>query len=246
VTFDMTVSDLDQAPGPVAVKVFEAGVSATATFTYDGVGSSIYVTTTDETGGLDTDVMLPEISAGTHTLHLTVGADTVNVDFEVASAPLDWSSDAGDVATDPDLPTFVPSNRWQLVDPLTDDVYTFPRNPVSWNGPPERTIYYHHDAAVAPGGRILSWAEAGRAWPMEFAGRTFTQGEYQDLQEWSAKRYRFWLVDHRETTWLVTFTQFDARARIDRSVGVWSHDYTMKTLIFNKPVTGAFGWDDTP
>lgn len=242
----MTVSNLGQAPGPVSVSVFDADPETTATFTYDLEVGDLYVTQTDENGGLDTDVMLPEMGAGTHTLHLTIGADTVDVDFVVVFGPLDWTPDIGDDPTDPVLPTFVPSNRWQLVDPLTSDVYTFPRNPASWSGPPERTAYYHHDAAVAPNGRILTWAEAGRAWPMEFAGRIFTQAEYNDLNEWANKRRRFWLVDHREVIWFVTFLQFDARARIDRSVGVWSHDYTMKTLVFNRPVTGAFGWDDTP
>ena len=68
---------------------------------------------------------------------------------------------------------------------------------------------------------------------MEFTGFCETQAEYEQLVFWSELRPRFWLIDHRNRAWLVTFEHFDATHRIVPSMP-WAHDYTVKALVFKQ------------
>lgn len=243
-SFVLTIlENLDQAPGPVAVRVGDctpAQVGMDCDFTLDSDPTVLLSTVVDVDGVVEADVPIPAgTTAGTHTITATVGGSSDTHPFDIINDALAAPNDDED--PDPIAPIVGPFSRWTLIDnyPGEEETFTLSHNPAAWDGPPERPAFYTFDAACGPAGQILTWQNAGRAWPMQFSGTLFTQAEYHDMLRWVQKKRRFWLYDHRHMMWRITFTDFQPRPRVrgiwDGNFDPWIVDYTMVTLVFNKP-----------
>lgn len=221
-----------QTPASVLAYVTDADPDASLDFEVDSV--TVYTTEVPPTGRLRVSIPLPPLAVGSHTVAVTDGIDTQSDTITVGKVPLDVIAD-DDTFRDPTTPTFDRPPGvilWTLYDEVEPRTFEFYRNPATWTSP-HYPVFYNFDASTAPDGKILSWQAAGRAYSMEFSGYLDRQSDYTELLYWARLRRRFWLLDHRNRIWYLTFVQFDARARVVPNV-LWAHDYTMKCLIFRR------------
>lgn len=254
-TFVLRVlENLDSAPGPVAVALGNATtdlVGFDVTFTIDADSTVLYTTEMPDDGTIRAYVPIPAgTTVGLHTLTAHISGDDSTAEFSVINAPIDDGDQEDDVdLTAPDIPE--PFERWTFIDvhPTEGETWTMPRNPASWDGPPERPNWMTFDAAVGPSGQILTWQNSGTAWSMTFKGITKTAEEYADLLRWAQKRRRFWLYDHRHMIWALSFTQFQAiprnRGFVDGQADPWLCDYSMVCMVFNRPNDDPFVIEET-
>lgn len=195
---------------------------------YDLVGD-VYL---DEFGTVNTGVPLPELPVGSYVLEAQGVSGSASIVVSVTGAALDTTPEAID-NVEPVPPPFDPTTHWQFIDQRDPSIkWTMPHNPARWTSP-LRPNWYTHDASSAPDGQVLTWQAASRAYPMEFSGYLDSQTVYDNLKFWANLRRRFWLIDHRNRAWLVTFQHFDAQARIVPNKP-WAHDYTVKAVVFRR------------
>lgn len=178
----------------------------------------------------DLAIPLPGLAAGDYFLRVEgVASGNEDVPFTVTGNPLSFLGSHPKAL--PVAPARASQVRWRLYG-LHDQkaAYEFVHNPRSWSNllPPNN---FTHEKTTAPDGQILSWQAGDQPWRMEFTGYLDTPAEYGALTFWAGLHRRFWLVDHRNRAWLVTFEQFDASARIVPNKP-WAHDYTMKAVVF--------------
>lgn len=186
--------------------------------------------TLNEAGSLDlVAVNLPALIAGDYLLRVEgVVSGSEDVEFTVLE---DGLQPGNEPKPPPTPPVTVATTRWRFIDMRDPSLnYTMERNPRSWTNvhPPTE---FTHENTTAPDGQMLTWQAGERPWRMEFSGYIDSELQYAHLAFWASLRRRFWLIDHRNRAWLVTFEHFDAQARIVPN-RPWAHDYTMKTLIF--------------
>lgn len=229
---DLDGDEVRETPGGLTVNIANGTGLDGITFSLVGpVTVADFATTTlNEAGSLDDlTVPLPALLAGDYLLRVEgVVSGSEDVPFTVLEDAL--SMDNLDPKAPPVPPTLDSANRWRLVSLDRSRTYQFVHNPRSWTNvfPPTE---FTHDNTTAPDGQMLTWQAGERPWRMEFTGYLETEDEYTHLAFWASLRRRFWLIDHRNRTWLVTFEHFDAQARVVPNKP-WAHDYTMKTLIF--------------
>lgn len=221
-------AELGSTPGSIIATITNGAPGDTFTVK---IGSTTLLSgVLDEAGvAFEISVPVPAVGAGTYPLVFTTGGGrSAMTSLVVLADALVTSSSTTKPAPTP--PTTTLTQRWRLFYLDGTLGYTFTRNPKSWTNvhPPND---FTHDNTTAPDGQILTWQAAARPWRMEFVGFVDSQAEYEAFVFWSELRRRFWLVDHRNRKWLVTFEQFDAQALIKPN-RPWAHDYTMKTLVF--------------
>lgn len=156
------------------------------------------------------------------------------------------ASDSFQVLTEPDpaptadpvddAPPAGPVARWTLHDPAGDLAdFTFTYNPERMTSPwAPRT--YTAESTTAPTGQPIVWEAMQRAVEWEFAGYLDTEADLETLSSWLALNKRFYLIDHRQRNWVVTFTSYDPQPK--RVIGKpYAHTYTIKALIYEGPVS---------
>lgn len=117
--------------------------------------------------------------------------------------------------------------RWQLIDPSTSDVYTFPRNPLSMTSP------YPVKAVTASGttnGAILLTEGAPTAQQWSFSGPLLDKQNLLDLLDWTySRRRRLLIQDHfaRQISCYLTGLEVTP---VRRTGYYYSHDYTINAL----------------
>jgi hypothetical protein len=74
-----------------------------------------------------------------------------------------------------------------------------------------------------------------RAVDWEFAGYLDTEADLEALNAWLALNKRFYLIDHRQRNWVVTFVSFDPQPKRVFATP-YAHTYTVKALIYEGPV----------
>lgn len=226
-------------PGAMNVTISNGIPEDTVTFSLIGPSASadFQTITLDDTGQAeDVAVYLPGLAAGAYLLRTEgVESGSEDTDFDVLQDALSFENT--DPRPAPTPPVTDLAQHWRFFDLRDPDItYTMERNPRSWTNvfPPNDVT---HEKVTAPDGQAITWEAAKRPWRMEFTGYLDTEEEYDALAFWSALRRRFWLVDHRNRAWLVTFEQFDAQARIVPNVP-WAHNYTVKTVMFMQGTMG--------
>ena len=213
-------------------------------------GTVVLTTVLDSEGALAaTSVPVSEVlgTVGSHTLTMTsltlaVGYTTSDT-FTVELAPLPTPDPVGDdadpvVVPEAETPTGV--YRWVLQDLAPGGLgsYVFPNNPESMTAPHfQRLLTQHHTTSVTSGQYHVS-EPGGFAVEWSFAGVCLTQAHYDALVAFSELPRRFYLIDHRNRAWKVTFTVVDFTARLRTNVNGgltdWVHDYEVSALIYDQ------------
>jgi len=230
------------SPGVINVILDLATPGATATFRVDGVAAgSATVGTDGSCGPLSLEV--PAVSRGWHTITATVGTKTVSYDFYVQKDPR-----APIIPPVPDAdPQIVPAamvgdvQRWVLQDLMPGGLgsWVMPANPRSMSPLPRSfNVEAMHSTSVDHGQFHLMEAEPGPL-PWTFAGYCPGQEFYDLLDSYRLINRRFYLIDHRNRAWTVTFDAVEMVPRKrqkldDGSYNDWAGDYTVRAVIYDQ------------
>lgn len=234
--------ELDETPSVLDVRVANVEPLAEVTFAIDGVDIGTEIA--DVQGdilALSLDVAR-DVLAGPHTLTATTAGTVAQAEFTVASAPISLPP-----TQDPDAPPVLVGGstgpngvyRWVLQDLTPGGIgsWVMPINPSSMANPHVRktvaatsTTAVHGQPHVSEGATPVEW---------EFAGFAPDQ-EFQDkLLAYAGLRYRFYLIDHRNRAWIVSFASVDLvpRKRTHNDLGQpsdWLADYTVRAVLYSQ------------
>lgn len=237
--FTLTIPDdvLDQTPALLRVSVTNGTPDAEVTFTLQDweaeTETVVWVDTLDETGVLaDAYIPIPALPADYYGLLVTTAYEDTEGEFSIDADPFA----AGDPFTGPSPVPVLQAGvrRWIIQDPTgTLDDYTFGHNPAEMSSPhPARTITL--ETTTASDGQPLSFEGAARAVSWTFKGELFDEDTVRALAAYVTSDRRWYLIDHRNRAWTVTFENFDA-APVIKINQPWAHTYTMSCLIHAGP-----------
>lgn len=226
---------LEDTPTTVRVSVLNGTPDGPVEFTFDG--TVIYADVFDASGVIaDLELTIPEAPAGVYTLLVTdtTSTDYGTVELTVLDDPLDEPDDTvteEDPVLDPEV------LRWVVQDPHgSTPAYEFPINPKEMSTPfAERTLTT--EVTTALDGQPLVWEGARRPHAWQFSGHIETQDHYDALAGYAETNQRWWLIDHRQRAWLLTFEAFEPtlRTRTDPAAPYRS-TYVMRCLTYIGPV----------
>jgi hypothetical protein len=193
---------------------------------------------TDSTGQvIDVSIPLAAIPAGTHQIQAYVGLELLAAtSFQVQLDPPDRPTTP--VADLPPLEVVQTGVRkFVLQDPApSGEEYVFPANPSEMDSP-HVPMEVSASKTLAPNGQAIIWQGAPRAHEWTFSGYTTSQDFYEALERFRALRHRFYLMDHRNRAWVVSFTAIDWTPRRNIEHPQWSFDYKVSAVIYKGPVT---------
>lgn len=228
--------EVEYCPSSVTFSMYDGPVEGTVSLKIspDPLGwGTIETYTTEETGtilgeSLPLDGDLP---AGTYTVTATYAGGTATDSFQVLEAPVSFpAADATDLA-----PTNTPVTRWQLHDRagvLSDFEFTY--NPDRMTSPWALRSYVN-EATTSPDGQPIIWESFTRAVDWEFSGYIDSETDIAAIQAYVDLNRRFYLIDHRQRTWVVAFKGWDLQPK-----RVWqtpyAHTYTIRALIYRQVV----------
>lgn len=237
--------DLVQAPATLTVTVSGGWSSTGVQFSIDGVDAG--AATTDSDGLLaPTSIYVPDtLFAGTHTVTVTqADALSGSATFTLQRDPAPTVSDV-DLTTPWDAPR--PVARWAFQDLKAGGLgtYVLPLNPTSMTPPhSERALTAMHTTARAGQFHVFEAGPAPIEW--QFSGYCPSQEMHDQLVAWGELNRRFYVIDHRNRAWTVTFVNVDIRPRLRQwtfmaqGLTDWGHDYTVHALIYEQaPFTPA-------
>jgi hypothetical protein len=195
----------------------------------------------DETGQVtNLNIPLPALPKGTYTIQaLLIGDQDVylqksfTITADPPSRPTTLPANAGPYAV-PASVTGKGVRKWVLQDVSPGGTqYIFPINPSDMGSPHAESLVSIE--STTDGSPVLWEAGAGlQEW--EFSGYSTSQTFYVALEAFLALRRRFWLIDHRNRAWPVSFTAIEWTPK--RNPGNdWSFEYTVKAQIYGEPVT---------
>lgn len=220
-------------PGSVEVSLVNLPPGQEVTFTVGGLASPT-VLEADDTGRiLRGSVDVPELDAGVWTIVATAGsfqaAGTVTVLEDAPPALTPQAPDAQPV--NPGAGT-----RWVLQDlqPGGLGSYVFPVNPSRWSEP-HTTNRITVDRTTSPIGQPIVWMGGNAGEEFVFAGNARTATFVQRLRDYHAINRRFYLIDHRNRAWIVTFDDLDLRPVRDRDFPN-AHTYEVKAYCYAGPL----------
>lgn len=223
------------SPSWLRVGVISATEDDDVEFEIDG--TVVLTITTDATGAIpELTIPLEGIATGVHTV-LARDVFTGQEDAETFTV-LDVQPDT-DAPTPDDGPTTAATGtviRWvfELVG-VGAMTYTFPNNPTEMTTPHAARVLNPEHTTAADGQPVIF---EGEPVPVEWTatGVCFSQAHYDALEQWHALNRRFYVIDHHERAWVVTFESLDWSELRDPS-RPWAHRYTMKFYIYDGPVT---------
>jgi hypothetical protein len=255
--FTLTIAnpDIEQTPSSVRVSVANGTPDAPVRFSLLHLPATTLWTDELDATGVLTDIAVPitvPLDAGTYQLRVTEGTgdpvewtgqaieDTFDVEEDSAPYPTDLPVDAAPVA--------VPQTgvrHWVVQDVAPGGgTYTFPHNPAEMTSPfPPRVITvettvlhgYTDDTGYTQTGRPVSWEGATKAHQWEWKGFTADEAYLTKLTELVASNRRYYLIDHRNRAWVVTFEHLDAKPLIRPNLP-WAHEYSVRCLIYAGPI----------
>jgi hypothetical protein len=235
----MTVNpvQIDQSPSTIRVSVSGVEPFETVEFSIVGVAGTAYSEEADETGQINgAGLPIPSLDAGTYeVLASREDGSSATAGFSIlldspsrpTTQPADLAPLAVPEAVLPDV------QRWVLQDP-TGDQFIFPLNPTEMESPhPARVVTI--ETTVGIDGQAILWEAARRAHDWSFSGWTDDEAVYTALEAFKNLRHRFWLIDHRNRAWAVSFTAIDWKPK--RIPGRdWSFEYSVTAQIYKGPV----------
>jgi hypothetical protein len=222
------------------VAVLSATAEGDVEFYVDGV--LVLTEAADESGTIvGFTVPIPDVTAGLHTLtavDVTSGQSSAQ-EFEVVVYTASGSVDPPELG--PTTPASVNEViRWvfEQVLPIgsvgSGETYTFPNNPSSMTTPHAPRIVTP-DHTVAPDGQPILWEGLGPPVDWSIEGFAFERAHVEALERWQSQNRRFWVVDHLQRAWAVTFEALDWTLVRD-SRHPWAARYKAKFFIYEGPV----------
>lgn len=234
--------DIFRTPAVLISTLDLAPAGATVTWRVDGLVVTTSVVGPDGTSG-PVSLEVPRSNAGVHTYSATVNGVTVFQNFGITRNPR-----APIIPDVPDAdPQIVPGmqvgdvQRWVLQDLMPGGLgsWVMPANPKSMQPIPRAfNVDVKHTTSVTAGRFHLSEAEPAPL-PWSFAGYSPDQAFYDRLTSYGAINRRFYLIDHRNRAWTVTFDSVEVTPRHrqklnDGSYNDWAGDYTVHAVIYDQ------------
>lgn len=231
-------TDVQQAPGTLRVTITNGDPGATVTLSVDGytVATSQDVVL-DDTGSLISQAIFIDeaLVAAVYTLRAVHtgrpdATDTFNVVLDPEEVPTELPADAVPAAV-----AQVGPRRFVLQDPAPGgDEYVLPRNPTSMTSPfPDNVL--STDVTTAPDGQILTWEGARQVKEWSWSGYLDTEEQLETMLAFQQLNHRFFVLDHRNRAWVVSFESFDPEPV--RNVDVpWAHSYKATLFIYDGPL----------
>lgn len=234
--------EIFRTPAVLIVTLDVAPAGATVTWRVDGlVVATSVVGPGGSSGPLSLEV--PESPAGDHTYSATVNGITVFQNFSVARNPrhplIPPVPDADPEVVDGMLVGDV--QRWVLQDLAPGGLgsWVMPANPKAMAPIPfTYAVDARHTTSVANGRFHLSEPDPPPL-PWSFNGYCPTQDFHDRLTAYGQINRRFYLIDHRNRAWTVTFDAVEMVARHrqrldDGSFNDWAGDYTVRAVIYQQ------------
>jgi len=236
---------------PGTITVNGGGFPPNVPVTISMSGGAIATAMSDAAGSIvPTDVrLMAPLLAGTYSITGDAGSVHATGTLTVLNDPLPLA-----VTTPSDAAPSIPSgSHWRLQDPYTGTGvlpdFTFITNP-SEMGSPHAPQNFLVDKTTAGVPHI--WEGAARAYEWTFSGVLETQAEFDALSNYRKIGRRFFLRDHRNRIWTVTFTSLDVQPlRVYPALmsgmhvsevlrhAPWAHKYTVQALIYSGPVMAS-------
>lgn len=236
---------------PGTITINGGGFPPNVPVTISMSGGTIATVMSDAAGSIvPTDVrLMAPLLAGTYSITGDAGSVHATGTLTVLNDPLPLA-----VTTPSDAAPSIPSgSHWRLQDPYTGTGvlpdFTFITNP-SEMGSPHAPQNFLVDKTTAGVPHI--WEGAARAYEWTFSGVLETQAEFDALSNYRKIGRRFFLRDHRNRIWTVTFTSLDVQPlRVYPALmsgmhvsevlrhAPWAHKYTVQALIYSGPVMAS-------
>lgn len=249
-------STINQAPDQMDVVVFNADPDWPIDFYVLGSPTVISTGYADSEGVLQPmSVEIPLLDAGTYTLVAQMRAYMPRWDWIVAESP-GTGLDTFQVLHDPperptdlpldDLPVLVaqgyPIRHWVLQDAQAGGLgsYVLPRNPRSASSPhPVRELA--NAMSVGAAGQVHVWEGVQKPRPWTFSGFITDQAMLDEMQSYFELPRRFFIVDHHNRAWTVTWDRFAVTMNESKkgSDFPYSHTYEASVTVFAGPSTPA-------
>lgn len=226
--------DVEFAPSSVTFSLYDVGEGEEVSLSISPDPLSwgeIETFTADETGiilgeTLPLDGPLPVGQYQVVALHAGgVSTDT----FDVLDDPVDYPPDEPADA-DP-LTTTV--TRWTLHDRAGDlPDFEFTYNPETMTSP-WRLRQYTMDSTTSPEseGTAMVWEATRRAVDWQFSGYIDSEADIDAIQAYVDLNRRFYLIDHRQRQWIVTFKGWELEPKRVFATP-YAHRYTVTALIY--------------
>lgn len=224
-----------ETPIWASATVFSGTAGADVEFAIDAE-APFFTVTLDEDGVWSGDVPLPGLTVDGHLLRVTdltstqtaVQAFTVQQDV---SAPSTLPTD--NPPATPGVPD--PVIRWVFEDPAPGGVvYRFPINPSTMSNPLEGRVLTAEHSLAATGQSIL-WEGTPETVDWSVDGSIETQAHYEAMQAFLALDHRFWVIDHHQRAFVVSFESLDLTEK-KSAINNWAYSYRAKFLILAGPV----------
>lgn len=233
---------------PGTITINGGGFPPNMSVTVSMSGGTIATVMSDATGSIvPTDIhLIAPLVAGTYGIEGDAGSVHATGTLTVLNDPLPLA-----VTPPTDTAPSIPSgSRWLLHDPYTGvgvlPDFTFVTNP-SEMGSPHAPQNFLVDKTTAGVPHI--WEGATRAYEWTFTGILETHAEFDALANYRKIGRRFYLRDHRNRIWTVTFTGLDVQPlRVYPALlsgmhvsevlrhAPWAHKYTVQVLVYSGPV----------
>lgn len=243
--FSVVDDSLIQAPTVVVVSVWNGDPGEMYVFRIDG--DVVYSARALPSGDLPmTSIPVDEEhgAAGSHTISVTQGSLHATDTFTIRRAPNLTETVMGPDTAPVEPPSGVyranGTRLWVLQDLMPGGLgtYILPVNPAEMDNPAfERALSTRHPTAKNGQWHIYEGAPTPLDW--SFQGYCPTQEMHDKLHAFGSLNRRFYLIDHRERVWIVSFSQVDAVARLRENdiygqESDWVHDYTVTAQIYSQ------------
>ena len=232
---------VERAPAPLSVSVSNVEPGDEVTFK---VGTTVVGTLEADTEGqiFEGVVLLPTLSAGTHTLTAeATDRPPAHATFTVANPPL---VAPGERPVDAP-PQTVPGaeGRWVLQDVMPGGLgsWVMPANPEQMTKPRVRKVVDgQHTTAIDGQHHLFEAAPMPVDW--EFRGRCLNKAMVEKLEAYAALNRRIYVIDHRGDAWTVAITHLEftpQKRQLVEHAGTaamtdWAHQYSVRALIYDQ------------
>lgn len=225
------------ARGPSVVKVGFLNATPGEDVEFDVSGMGVLLTlVADDSGVGSGTIPIPETTAGTKTVTATgltsgkTATGTFIVEFDSPPAPTPPTAD-----TPPSAVVQTGVVKWVLQDPAPGgEQYILDINPKRMMSPYAPKIVTPENT-TASDGTVILWEGARRAHAWGFEGTITDQAQYDAFVRFLNLQRKFYLTDHKERTWVVTFESFNPE-HVGWNGNLATYKYSIEAYIFAGPL----------
>ena len=235
--------EIFRTPATLIATLDVAPAGATVDWRIDGLLVATSVVSPDGSSG-PISLEVPESNRGAHTYSATVNGVTVFAGFYIQRDPrtpiIPDVPDADPEVVD-GMVTATDVQRWVLQDLAPGGLgsWVMPANPRAMQPiPMTYAVDARHTTSVANGQFHLAEPEPPPM-PWSFNGYCPNQQFYDQLMAYGQINRRFYLIDHRNRAWTVTFDAVEMVSRHrqkldDGTYNDWAADYTVRAVIYDR------------